>query len=163
MNERKPVTEMDDAERAALIAGLDRNDLISVVAYIGGADPRTLEGALTDLRLPREPAQDDEPVPYVPAPHIHTFSDRGWCTVCETTLDDWQQLMHGALADVVLGDETARPVAGSFVPGMTGYVTGNCGHPVAAHEWRAGFRSCEQCGDPARDAAEQAHIALEEQ
>lgn len=36
-----------------------------------------------------------------------------------------------------------------FDPGtgpMAGYVAGLCGHRVAESEWRAGYRTCEQCG-----------------
>jgi hypothetical protein len=29
---------------------------------------------------------------------------------------------------------------------MAGFVAGECGHRVAASEWRAGFRNCERCG-----------------
>jgi hypothetical protein len=45
---------MDDAEIGALVAGLSREQLLAVVAYIGGADPRTLDEALTALWLLRE-------------------------------------------------------------------------------------------------------------
>ena len=37
-------------------------------------------------------------------------------------------------------------VAGTPVPGMTGYVTATCGHPVDQIEWDAGFHSCHECG-----------------
>jgi hypothetical protein len=30
--------------------------------------------------------------------------------------------------------------------GQDGYVAGECGHRVAASEWRAGLRNCERCG-----------------
>jgi len=33
-------------------------------------------------------------------------------------------------------------------PGHPGYVIGACGHPVATHEWEAGWRVCEHCPDP---------------
>lgn len=34
--------------------------------------------------------------------------------------------------------------AGEPFPGRDGYVTGICGHAVAASEWRAGFVTCER-------------------
>jgi hypothetical protein len=35
---------------------------------------------------------------------------------------------------------------GSPFPGRPGYMTGTCGHPVAAREWLGGFRNCDGCG-----------------
>jgi hypothetical protein len=42
------------------------------------------------------------------------------------------------------------PAPGSAIPDMPGYVVGECGHRVAASEWRAGCRTCERC--PAQQA-----------
>ena len=38
------------------------------------------------------------------------------------------------------------PIPPERTGGMTGFVTGECGHRLAASEWRAGFRNCERCG-----------------
>jgi hypothetical protein len=45
--------------------------------------------------------------------------------------------------------EPTYPAPGSAIPDMPGYVVGECLHRVAASEWRAGFRQCERCPDPA--------------
>lgn len=47
--------------------------------------------------------------------------------------------MAAGLADVPVGEE---------IPGQPGYIKGQCGHRVAATEWRAGFRTCERCVPP---------------
>ncbi|WP_242892647.1 hypothetical protein [Actinomadura litoris] len=43
------------------------------------------------------------------------------------------------------------PAVGSDIPGQPGYVVGECGHRVAASEWRSGFRTCERCGSDWED------------
>jgi len=39
------------------------------------------------------------------------------------------------------------PIPPGRTGGMPGFVVGECGHRVAASEWRAGFRNCERCGE----------------
>jgi hypothetical protein len=36
------------------------------------------------------------------------------------------------------------PAPGSAIPGQPGYVVAECGHRLAASEWRAVFRNCER-------------------
>jgi hypothetical protein len=50
-------------------------------------------------------------------------------------------------------DRPVYPAPGSEIPDQPGYVVGECGHRVAASEWRAGFRVCERC--PSDDWADE--------
>ena len=51
-------------------------------------------------------------------------------------------------ADLRPGD----PIPPEQNGGQAGFVAGECGHRVARSEWRAGFRNCERCGEPAEGA-----------
>jgi hypothetical protein len=51
--------------------------------------------------------------------------------------------MNTKAAELKPGD----PIPPERTGGMTGFVVGECGHRLAASEWRAGFRNCERCGE----------------
>jgi hypothetical protein len=61
------------------------------------------------------PLKDNsEPVPYlpvVPLVHLHVFDvAAGRRCRCGITLDGWQRGLHGALADIALGDDAAAEI-----------------------------------------------------
>lgn len=51
----------------------------------------------------------------------------------------------GYRASIAATLEAEYPEPGSEIPDMPGYVVAECGHRVAASEWRAGCRTCERC------------------
>lgn len=60
---------------------------------------------------------------------------------------------YGPLTLVHREDEQgeASPSPGEQIPGRPAYVVGQCGHPVARDDWRAGYRVCRNCPYPKQD------------
>lgn len=58
---------------------------------------------------------------------------------------------EGGGEDELAGLQPGDPIPPERTGGMEGFVVGECGHRVAASEWRAGFRNCERCGQGAAD------------
>ena len=89
MNHRTPAEDF-----RTRLAALSREQLEEAMHYLRGYDSLAMDAALQLVSAPAGPEPDDEPVPYVPAPHLHAF-DGGDCTVCGLSLADWA----GQIAD----------------------------------------------------------------
>lgn len=51
------------------------------------------------------------------------------------------------MSEPIPASEVGKPFYNEATGFIPGYVAGKCGHRVAESEWRAGFRTCEQCPD----------------
>jgi hypothetical protein len=88
-----------------------------------------------------------------------------------SALADWQDAKGRTAGQVIAAlrgaAESAAGAAGPFyprpgspVPDRPGFVVAECGHRVAASEWRAGFRQCERCPSVERNEPEDERAAM---
>lgn len=108
------------------------------------------------IEVTREPFSDGERFRVVGPPE---FADK-WPTVSPDYFEpaegparmltdkEWQQVTGWPVPAGVDHPplNPGDPIPPEWTGGMEGFVVGECGHRVAASEWRAGYRNCERDG-----------------